>query len=97
MFEFSARNVGERQAVGLDVELPRYRQERLAAEEILREIHLPCGVRDRLARSDVDTRNNAPAPSASDEVMIGLLTQKYLRSSRNRRIACVGVRRVCSG
>jgi hypothetical protein len=40
MFEFSARNVRERQAVGLDVELPRYRQERLAAEEILREIHL---------------------------------------------------------
>ncbi len=33
-------DLGERQAVGLDVELPRHRQERLAAKEILREIHL---------------------------------------------------------
>ena len=33
-------DLGEREAVGLDVELPRHRQERLAAEEILREIDL---------------------------------------------------------
>ncbi len=33
-------NLGQRQAVGLDIELPRDRQERLAAEEILREIDL---------------------------------------------------------
>jgi hypothetical protein len=30
-------DLGQRQAVGLDVELPRHRQERLAAEGILRE------------------------------------------------------------
>src|SRR5712671_8071719 len=47
VFEFSARkgrpegvDLGERQAVGLDIELPRDRQERLAAKEVLREIHL---------------------------------------------------------
>ena len=33
-------DLGQREAVGLDVELPRHRQERLAAEEILREVHL---------------------------------------------------------
>ena len=33
-------DLGEREAVGLDVELPRHRQERLAAEEILGEIDL---------------------------------------------------------
>ena len=33
-------DLGEREAVRLHVELPRHRQERLAAEEILREIHL---------------------------------------------------------
>jgi hypothetical protein len=33
-------------------------------------------VRGRLARSNVETRNNAPAPSASEAVMIGVLTQK---------------------
>ena len=34
-------DLGERQAVGLDVELPRHGEERLAAEEVLAEIHLP--------------------------------------------------------
>src|SRR5262249_10818662 len=33
-------DLGERETRGLDVELPRPRQERLAAEEILREIDL---------------------------------------------------------
>ena len=33
-------DLGQREAVGLDIELPRDRQERLAAEEILREIHV---------------------------------------------------------
>jgi len=33
-------DLGKREAVGLDVELPRHRQERLAAKEILREIDL---------------------------------------------------------
>ena len=37
-------HLGQRQAVGLDVELPRHRQERLAAEEILREVDLALGV-----------------------------------------------------
>ena len=32
-------DLGEREAVRLDIELPRHRQERLAAEEILREVH----------------------------------------------------------
>src|SRR5215471_8950881 len=52
----------------------------------------PCAVRGRLARSSVDTRNSSPAPSASDPVMIGVLTQKKLFSSKNRWIACA---RVC--
>ena len=33
-------NLGQRQAIGLDIELPRDRQERLAAKEILSEIDL---------------------------------------------------------
>jgi hypothetical protein len=33
-------DLGQRQAVGLDIELPRDRQKRLAAKEILREIDL---------------------------------------------------------
>ena len=52
-------DLGEREAVGLDVELPRHGQERLAAEEILaRNRPCPRGVRGRLARSSVDTRNS---------------------------------------
>ncbi len=35
----------------------------------------------------VDTRNNAPAPSASEAVMIGVLTQKKPFSSKKRWIA----------
>ena len=69
-------DLGEREAVGLDVELARYGQERLAAEEVLPKSILPAGVRGRLARSSVETRNSAPAPSASVEVMIGVCTQK---------------------
>jgi hypothetical protein len=33
-------DLGERQAIGLDIELPRDRQKRLAAKEILRKIDL---------------------------------------------------------
>ena len=36
---------------------------------------LPSGVRGSLAKSSVDIRNSALAPSASDDVMIGVLTQ----------------------
>jgi hypothetical protein len=36
-------DLGQCEAVGLDIELPRDRQERLAAEEILREIDLALG------------------------------------------------------
>ena len=66
----------QRHAIRLDVELARHRQECLAAEEVLREIDLARGVRGRFVRSSVDTRNISPAPSASDAVMIGVLTQK---------------------
>ena len=44
----------------------------------------PPDVRGRLARSRVDTRNMAPAPSASLAVMIGVWTQKKPRSSKKR-------------
>ena len=50
------------QAVGLDVELARDGQVRLPAEEVLGEVDLPSGVRGRLARSRVETRNIAPGP-----------------------------------
>ena len=39
----------------------------------------------------METRNNAPAPSASDAVMIGVLTQKKPFWSKNRLIACASV------
>jgi hypothetical protein len=67
-------NIGQRRGIGLDIELPRYRQERLAAEEILREIDPALGVRGRFARSRVDARNRVPAPSAS-ETAVGTETQ----------------------
>jgi hypothetical protein len=44
-------DLGQRQAIGLDVELARDRQERLTAEEILRETTSPSCIRGRLARS----------------------------------------------
>ena len=69
---FSARKVGpegvdlgQRQAVGLDVELAADRQERLAPEEVARKIDLAlggAGTAPRLARSSVLTRNISPAP-----------------------------------
>ena len=61
-------DLGEREAVGLDVELPRHRQERLAAEEILAR-NRPCppacaaGWRGRASTPGTA----APAPSASDD------------------------------
>ena len=48
---------------------------------------LPSGVRGRFARSSVETRNIAPAPSASDAVMIGVWTQKKPCSWKKRWIA----------
>src|ERR1700722_15639062 len=36
-------DLGQRQAVGLDIELPRHRQESLSAKEILRKIDLAVG------------------------------------------------------
>ncbi len=36
---------------------------------------LPSGVRGRFARSSVETRKSSPAPSASEAVMMGVLTQ----------------------
>ena len=90
-------DLGQCQAISLDIELSGDRQERLAAEEILREIDLALGVRGRFARSRVETRNKAPAPSASDAVMIGVLTQKNPFSSKKRWIAfarlCLNTRR----
>jgi len=65
--------------------LPRDRQKRLAAKKSRAKSTFPSGVRGRFARSRVDTRNNAPAPSASEAVMIGVLTQK---NRSRRRTAC---------
>jgi hypothetical protein len=50
-------DLGQRQAVGLDIELSRDRQEGLAAKEILREIDLVLGVLGRFTKSNVDSRN----------------------------------------
>ena len=56
--------LGQRQAIGLEIELPRDRQERFAAEELLREIHL-AHRRGRLCKIEDQDPNKAPAPSAS--------------------------------
>ena len=66
----------ERQAVGLDVELARDGEARRLAEEVGEKSTAPWSSRGRLARSSVETRNIAPAPSASLVVMIGVWTQK---------------------
>ena len=82
MFEFwrgrSAQRVDldQCEAVGLNIELSRDRQERLAAKEILGEIDLALGRARQVHEVEGDTRNNAPAPSASKAVMIGVLTHK---------------------
>ena len=69
-------DLGERQAVRLDVELTRDGQEGGSAEEVLAEVDPPpSGVRGRLARSSVETRNISPAPSASRAVTIGVWIQ----------------------
>ena len=81
----------ERHAVGLDVELARHGQARLAPEEVLLEVDLAVGVRGRFARSSVETRNIWPAPSASDAVMIGVWIQKKPRSWKKRWTACASV------
>ena len=52
---------------------------------------LPAGVRGRFVRSSVDTRNNSPAPSASDAVMIGVFTQRKPCWSKKRWIDCAMV------
>ena len=75
----------ERQAVRLDVELPGDGQARRLAEEVgLAKSMCPCSSRGRLARSSVETRNIAPAPSASLVVMIGVCTQMKPRSWKYR-------------
>ena len=73
-------HIGESEAVHLDVELPRNGQERFPPEKVPAEVDLPTSSRGRFMRSSTDTRNNAPAPSASDAVMIGVLTQTNPRS-----------------
>jgi hypothetical protein len=55
-------HLAERQAVRLDVELPRDGEVGLLAEEVLAEVDLAGSVRGRLARSSVDTRNICPRP-----------------------------------
>ena len=52
----------------------------------------PFDVRGRFVRSRVETRNMAPAPSASLAVMIGVWTQKNPRSSKKR---CSAIDRQC--
>jgi hypothetical protein len=80
-------DLGQRQAVGLDIELTRDRQERLAAKEILRAI-FPSGYVAGW-RGPGSTPGTMPrAPSASEAVMIGVLTQKNPFSSKKRWIAC---------
>ena len=65
------------QAIRLDVELARDRQARRPCRRSRpRNRSCPCSSRGRFARSSVETRNIAPAPSASLVVMIGVWTQK---------------------
>ena len=70
-------DLGQRQAVRLDVELARHGEERLACRRSPARSR-PCrpacaaGSRGRASRRGTA----APAPSASDAVMIGVLTQK---------------------
>ena len=75
------------EAIRLDSELPRDRQKRLAAEEILPEIDLALGSARQVGEIQGRHPDKAPAPSASEPVMIGVLTQKNPFSSKNRWIA----------
>jgi len=66
----------QRQAVRFDVELAGDGQiGRLAEEVPACKSTPPSGVRGRLARSSVETRNSSPAPSASLAVRIGVWIQ----------------------
>ena len=56
-------DLGEREAVGLDIELPRHRRERLAAKEILREIDLALR-RSRQVR-EIERRHPEQRPGPS--------------------------------
>jgi hypothetical protein len=67
-------DLGERQAIGLDVELPRDRQERLAAKEILCEIDPALGCAREVG--EIQGRDPEQRPSESDDVLTGMLTQK---------------------
>jgi hypothetical protein len=81
VFEFSEGrpegvDLGECQAVGLDVELPRDHQERLAAEEILREVDLALWGARQVGEIEGRHPKECPRPSGSEALMIGVLTQK---------------------
>src|SRR5262249_782669 len=87
----------EREAVRLDVELPRDGEESLAAEEVLAVVDAPrLGAREvgEIERGDAKQRacalplgRGAAAASASGAVMIGVLTQKKPCSWKKRWIA----------
>ena len=69
-------DLGECQAVGLDVELSRHRQERLAAKEILREIDLALWGARQIGEIQARHPEQCPGPPASEAVITGVLTQK---------------------
>jgi len=100
VFEFSARrgrpkgvDLGQCQAVRLDIELPRDRQKRLAAQEILREIDLAVCRARQIGKIQGRHPEHCRRPSASEAVMIGVLTQKKPFSPKNRWIALARLRR----
>jgi hypothetical protein len=81
VFEFSEGrpegvDLGECQAVRLDVELPRDRQERLAAEEILREVDLALWGARQVGKIEGRHPKQCPRLSGGEALMIGVLTQK---------------------
>ena len=95
VFEFSARNVGPKVYT---LESARQYASTFSCPETVRNVSrpkksfvksiAPSLVRGKFARSSVETRNRAPAPSASEAVMIGVWIQKKPFSSKNRWIAC---------
>jgi hypothetical protein len=83
-------NLGQRQAIGVDIELPRHRQERLAAEEIVREIHLAVWVRGRLAKSRLDNRNRNPSSGAA--AFLALRRSRFMASLvRNMNVEAIAM------
>jgi hypothetical protein len=95
VFEFSARKVGpkgvdlgKRQAVRLDVELPRDRQERLAAEEILREIDLALWCARQVGEVQGRHPEQRPGPLRVGGGDDRRIDPEKPFSSKNRWIAC---------